>query len=211
MKCFFIVFIIIFSFLTTAYSVEIKSCKITVNQSGGKIIKDKNNPNVGQVGFQTANRNEHISPNGHYTCDITCSGKGGVDYIDMGETAGKFLIDGFLCTWDEGKKEIDEEKTPIYSYRLVIITDETPEKLGIQVFPNPVHDCIFVRFSMPIDAKMNIKIVDEKSNVHWYSDIYVSGNEFHIDYVNFLPLGIYYIVCTNNESETVYAKFLKEK
>jgi hypothetical protein len=58
-----------------------------------------------------------------------------------------------------------------------------------------------------MDTIVNVKIVDEKGNNQWDSDVHISGNELRIDDISFLPLGIYHIVCTNSQSTVTSARF----
>jgi hypothetical protein len=237
MKRLVIIFAMLFLIFLSAKAENTKGIKIEITIAGGKVIK--NGEYKGELGYEKVSTIE-TRIDGDHVFKIRCSGKGvircpnkaiatvvgSLNYpspeqldviyaiierdIDIGKTAGEFKIEGFLCTWNEGKKEIDEEeKIPVYGYRLVI-TDEIPVKMDIQIFPNPAHNHIIVRFSMPINAMINVKIVDEMGNTHWNSDMHVSGNELYIDKVDFLLQGMYYIVCTKNEN-VAYAKFFKLK
>ena len=123
--------------------------------------------------------------------------------IDCGKTEGYFEVSGLSCTWSDGEKNKDEDEDEdedgvfIYSYKLEIkeIISTIPVLEIIQVFPNPVINQFSIRFSMPIDAMMNIRIVDMSGNTRWETDSYVSGNELHIDDIAGLLSGVYHVVC----------------
>ena len=160
---------IIFLILLTAKAENTKGISIEINKKGGRVIKQ--GEHKGEIGYKIVNTIEERKPSGAYIFKADCSGRGDItcpnraiiavpsncpsseqwdviytiveSNIDMGKITGKFKIEGFFCTWEEGKKEIDvEENKPVYSYRL-IITDEIPVKMEIQLFPNPVfsHIC----------------------------------------------------------------------
>jgi hypothetical protein len=135
--------------------------------------------------------------------------------IDWGHTAGEFSLEGFVCTWDEGSKEIqilDGIEYPIYSYNLEIADANSviPDDLEIQISPNPVQNHILVSFSMPINGMMNVKIVDVMGTIRWNSNMYVSDSELSLTAtISSLQSGTYYVVCTNNEY-TAYAPFVKQ-
>ncbi len=219
-----------------------QNCEVVINKSGGKVIKS--GTQAGEIGYASATKDETdetINGVRWYYCNIQCHGRGVNPCppqtgscsplipdisdaiiatlhtaIDMGETAGMFDIEGFLCTWTDGEKNEDEDENGvfIYSYKLTIKenTSVTHVDMSIQLFPNPAHDHIAVRFSMPIDAMMNVKIIDVAGNDYWHSDIHVLGDELHINDISFLLPGIYYVICTNKDNEEVraYANFLKQ-
>ncbi|MCL2131421.1 MAG: hypothetical protein FWH36_03045 [Lentimicrobiaceae bacterium] len=212
-----------------------RTCTVERNVSGGKIIK--NGDDEGQLGYASVSTKTVVTDNST-TSTTNCSGRGnntcppspscsslpedsyGViigrlqSYIDLGETAGEFEVEGFVCTWSDGEKseDEDEEGEIIYSYRLTVtweIPETDPVDMTITVSPNPVQSHIFVLFSMPIDAIMNVQIKDVTGNSYFNSDVYVSGDDLSID-ASVLPTtsGTYYIVCTNSDY-TAYATFLK--
>ena len=84
------------------------------------------------------------------------------------------------------------------------------DSFAIFVTPNPATDNIIVRFSMPINETVNIKIIDmiDNSIIAWEDMLYVSGNERNIDIVQ-LPPSMYSVSCTYNNKEAT-ANFLKE-
>jgi hypothetical protein len=163
-----VLFFIILSVNAETETGKGKGIIIEIKKSGGKRIRE--GEYEGQIGYKKVNTVEECS-SGTYIFKANCSGRGNITCpnrdipivansplfselydvvysivekdIDMGKTAGKFMIEGLLCIWDEGKKEInkeDEMSNPIYTYRLVI-TDEIPGipvKMNIQIFPNPV-------------------------------------------------------------------------
>ena len=80
--------------------------------------------------------------------------------------------------------------------------------MAIQVNPRIVRDHLTVQFSIPINADINIKIVNAKDEIHLDLDMHVSGSILPID-VSFLPSGNYNVVCRNNDN-MVRAPFIKQ-
>jgi hypothetical protein len=218
-------------------------CDITYNVSGGKIIKT--GANVGLTGYDKVEHsysNEVIKGVRYVISSTNCSGKGTnicpsrpecpstsispaiydeiigklQSDIDLGHIAGNFVIGEFVCTWEEGSKEIEVVngiEYPIYSYNLKItsMNPEIIENLEIQVVPNPVHNSAMVHFSMPINAMMNVKVVDAMGYVHWVANVDVTSDVLVLPeaVINTLQAGTYYVVCTNNDY-TAYAPFIKQ-
>jgi len=83
-----------------------------------------------------------------------------------------------------------------------------PAVLSMQVVPNPAKDNITLVFPVAINAEMAIKITDMTGVVHFQANKYIADNTFSID-VQFLPAGMYYISCINNDG-TAYTHFLKQ-
>ena len=107
-----------------------------------------------------------------------------------------------LCTSAKGTASASFVKDGIGQY-----STPNPVTINVHVFPNPAQDYIKVRFPLPIDASMQVKVMDVLNNVYFNYTTYVSGNTLQID-VTHLPFGIYYIVCINNDG-TATAKFMK--
>ena len=134
--------------------------------------------------------------------------------IDMGLTAGEFLIAGVACTWSDGEIEEDEEEegTFNYSYKLImvyknpVIVVAPIIPMTITVVPNSVQDHITVHFSKQIDGMVEVKIVDMTGDIQWDLDMHVSGNVLPIDGLDLLP-GTYHIICTM-DGEAAIASFV---
>lgn len=234
LKSLFILCFIVFS-CTTSYALQ--ELIISIHKQGGAIIKK--GENEGLVGYNTTDykREEkdgiikitiRCTSNGINTCPQPASAiSSGLtpilhdeitaivhDAINMGKIAGVFVHEGFSCKWDNGEKNIDEETgIPIYGYKLTIVLEEdrTPEDPTIYVSPNPVQDYLTVHFSMDIDAKMFVKIIDLGGNIRWSSNMCVSGRELQVNNLTTAAFttGTYFIVCTNNDY-MISASFLKQ-
>jgi len=107
-----------------------------------------------------------------------------------------------LCTFEDKTAQANFVKDGIGQYNT-----PNPVNMNVQVFPNPAFSYIKVRFPLTIDADMQVKIMDAMNNVYVNNLMYVDGNILQVD-VSQLPLGIYYIVCVNNDG-TACAKFFK--
>jgi len=194
---------------------------VDISKSGGKKLKG------GHIGYDYT----HITEGGG-NCTITCTGSGnnecptcahkanmyeGViaivcDNIDMGLTAGEFVKDGLSCTWSDGTKEEDAGSF-IYSYKLRIVEIEgtTTIPVTIQVVPTLVQSNFTIRFSEPVNAMVNVRIIDADGNLHLNSNVQVFGNEYDITTMSALTSGMYYVICTNETAGiNAHAVFIKQ-
>lgn len=206
-----------------------------ISKSGGRLIKT--GKDKGETGYASATKEQWDEwYNGELTrfTRIVCEGRGRNtckfdmslppklldditrtlhSYIDMGHTTGRFEIEGFICTWSDGDKEEDEEETGafIYRYKLVIKNKTTIAHTTIQVSPNPIQHTLSILFSVPINAMMNVKIVDVNGNIRWNANMDVVGEVLVLpeNAINTLQLGTYYVICTNNDY-TANAPFVKQ-
>lgn len=212
-----------------------KNIESTKTTKGGTIIKQ--GEDKGKIGYNTTSH-KITNENGNIVETIHCEGSGvtvcpgqlyasiGPNYddiiitvqknIDIGITAGTFVIEDFECVWEDGEKEIeivDGKKIPVYGYKLTVAwkENETTDIPSIQVFPNPVQENMTVRFSIDMDAEIFVKIVDLEGNIRWKSNMYVSGNELQINNLNTtaFTIGTYFIICRNSDY-TFSTSFLKE-
>ncbi len=239
LKSLFIVVAFVFC-CSAVYAEEVKKeCELKIQMTGGKTIKT--GIHIGEIGYAWAEIDEgERTINGvrYYWCYIDCNGKGVTpcpkqqgscspghpniedeitaivhNAINMGEIAGEFVHEKFLCKWNNGEKNTDEETgIPIYGYELTITSEEnrTPEDLTISVFPNPVQNYLNVQFSIDIDAQMFVKIIDLEGNTRWEADIYIPGRDLQIDILeSVVPTGVYFINCTNNDY-TASTSFVKQ-
>ena len=141
-------------------------------------------------------------------------------YIDIGLTAGEFVIADFVCTWSEGEKKEEEKAdgkiTSIYSYNLeiapIFMEDITIIPMTITVFPNPLSEGnLSVHFSSPINAMINVRIVDMEGDTRLVSDMYVTDEVLvlPVSGTYHLSTGTYHIICTDADGETAHATFFK--
>jgi hypothetical protein len=233
-KLFVIVGVVFYCTAVYAVGEEVKDIQVQIDKSGGRLIlagTDK-----GETGYASASKEEWKDGYGTTYIRIQCSGRGRntcnfntslppIIYdkviakvqsdIDWGRTAGSFLIGDFVCIWSDGEKEADEDDADVftYSYKLEItnVTSVIIENLEIQIFPNPVLNSATVRFSMPINAMMNVKIVDAMGDVYWNVNRDVVGETLVLPaaVISALQSGMYYVVCTNNDY-TAHASFFKQ-
>jgi hypothetical protein len=229
-KLFIIVGVIFYCIATYA-----KQPKYSEKINGGKLITETS-PNgtstITYVGYQITNR--EVDKKGNVK--VECRGSGnnscprGVasiasdiyDWviesvhfsIDMGETAGEFLIGDLVCTWSDGEKDADENDADIfiYSYNLEI-TDATPAiPMTITVFPNPIQTGnLSVRFSNPINDVITIRIIDDMGNTHLLVDKYVTGDVLVLTDAETYSLAsdMYHIICTTADNDMAHASFVK--
>jgi len=84
--------------------------------------------------------------------------------------------------------------------------------MTITVFPNPVQSNLSVRFSRPINAMVNVRIIDEAGEVRLVSDRHVFGDVLAFPAAEIIALqsGIYHIICTDKDGNTAHTPFLKQ-
>jgi len=112
---------------------------------------------------------------------------------------------------DENENFIVDVENDITDFEVDTIgqyTNPNPTTMTVQIIPNPAISDITVQFPLPINDMMYVKITNIMGIVYFEDNIFVAGNEVYID-VNFLPMGMYYIVCVNN-SGMANGKFLKQ-
>jgi len=107
-----------------------------------------------------------------------------------------------LCAYNGNEARADFTKEGIGLYLV-------PANVEMNVLPNPVQDHLSVYFPVPIDAVMNIKIMDAMGNKHLDVPKFVAGNVLQINGIGNLPPGVYYIFCTN-DTWTGYTEFVKQ-
>lgn len=216
-RVFLIAVAIIFFSTTNTYADKVV---VSRTVSGGKLIKQ--GENEGKLGYKYSRRTE--TSTGKVT--IYCEGKGDnlcpenavipkdeddeitrivYEAIDMGLTNGEFIVGAFACRWENGEKETEEgndgEIIPIYSYHLEIEWaewDGIVEDMTIYVYPNPVQGQLTIRFSMPIEDMVGMRITDMEGNLKWQLDVRVSGDTYTLSesVIHSLGLGMYLLACT---------------
>lgn len=107
------------------------------------------------------------------------------------------------CTYNEQVADANFLKDGIGTYE-----EPDPMAMVISVAPNPATGNITVTFPVQINAPMFVKITDIMGIAYYENDVYIAGNTLSLN-VNFLPAGMYYIICMKND-DIATAKFLKQ-
>ena len=128
------------------------------------------------------------SAGGYYTAaGITLSWTLGETIIpSYGPTNGLILTHGFQSV-----------------LRTVIVEENLDTPVKVVVFPNPASDYLNISFAEPLDAEVNLMLIDAQGKLFRSQVIEAASSEVQLNFQD-LPSGIYLLKLTKGKLSNVY-------
>ena len=90
------------------------------------------------------------------------------------------------------------------------ITDTITGQNIIQVFPNPVHDNLFIYFRNYIYPTALLTMVNSAGQLIWQKSISINGSEFTGVSMNNLPKGVYILSVSSGNDVRITRRIVKQ-
>jgi hypothetical protein len=140
--------------------------------------------------FNAAAQKQEVisSAGGYYTATgITLSWTLGETIIpSYGPTNGLILTHGFQSV-----------------LRTVIVEENLDTQVKVVVFPNPASDYLNISFAEPLDAEVNLMLIDAQGKLFKTQVIEAAASEIQLNFQD-LPSGIYLLRLTKGKLTNVY-------
>ena len=140
--------------------------------------------------FNAAAQKQEVisSAGGYYTASgITLSWTLGETIIpSYGPTNGLILTHGFQSV-----------------LRTVIVEENLDTPVKVIVFPNPASDYLNISFAEPLDAEVNLMLIDAQGKLFKSQVIEAAASEIQLNFQD-LPSGIYLLKLTKGKLSNVY-------
>lgn len=140
--------------------------------------------------FNAAAQKQEVisSAGGYYTATgITLSWTLGETIIpSYGPTNGLILTHGFQSV-----------------LRTVIVEENLDTQVKVVVFPNPASDYLNISFAEPLDAEVNLMLIDAQGKLFKTQVIEAAASEIQLNFQD-LPSGIYLLKLTKGKLTNVY-------
>jgi hypothetical protein len=87
--------------------------------------------------------------------------------------------------------------------RTVIVEENLDTPVKVAVFPNPASDYLNISFAEPLDAEVNLMLIDAQGKLFKSQVIEAAASEIQLNFQD-LPSGIYLLKLTKGKLSNVY-------
>jgi hypothetical protein len=136
---------------------------------------------------QTSKQEVISSAGGYYTATgITLSWTLGETIIPCYTTSGLILTHGFQSV-----------------LRTVIVEENIEAPVKVTVYPNPASDYLNISFAEPLDAEVNLMLIDAQGKLFKTQLIEATASEVQLNFQD-LPSGVYLLKLTKGKFSNIY-------